>query len=402
MLFGQSKKALESKRKRLINDINLTTRLIKKASKNKAAALDRYITLKRQIQNRLELVETLQLELDYVSDNLERTNDVVASLEEDIKRLEEEYAVMARQAYRHKVYQNDLLFLFSSDSFNQAFRRWKYLRQYDATRKKTADLLISTKSTLNNKLLQLDQNKIEKENLLVTAEKQLEILSIELDEKDQLLAQLRKDENRLQRELAQQQKTHDKLNNAIEAIIQKEVAANRKRERSRNALADANTKPNKGTSITKTNHSPSLPANSKLTQDFAGNKGRLPWPVRNGMVSKFFGKQKHPTLKKIEITNNGIDILTEKKADVRAVFRGEIVGKQFIPGYSNMVIIKHGNYYTVYSNLGEVMVNLGEFVRTKQQIGVANVDQKTGKSEVHFEVWKDKIRLNPISWVTRK
>ena len=136
LLFGQSKKALETKRKKLINDIRLTTRLIKKASKNKAAALDRYITLKKQIQNRQELVETLQLELDYVIENLERTKDVITSLEEDIQRLEKEYATMVRQAYRHKVHQSDLLFLLSSDSFNQAFRRWKYLRQYDTTRKK--------------------------------------------------------------------------------------------------------------------------------------------------------------------------------------------------------------------------------------------------------------------------
>ena len=255
---------------------------------------------------------------------------------------------------------------------------------------------------MDNKLLQLEQNKIDKEALLTTEEAHLELLSIELDEKDQLLAQLRKDENRLKRELTQQQKAHHNLNDAIEAIIQKEIVANRKRERNRKTLNDANTKPNKGASITKTNRAPSLPANSKLTREFAGNKGRLPWPVRNGMVTKFFGKQKHPTLKKIEITNNGIDILTEKKADVRAVFRGEVVGKQFIPGYNNMVIIKHGNYYTVYSNLGEVLVNLGEFVRTKQRIGAANVDQKSGKSEVHFEVWKDKVRLNPISWVTRR
>jgi len=403
---SQERKSLESKRKKLIQDIRLTTKLLRKTSRTRATALDRFITLKKQIEAREELITTLEKEVDYVTNNIDRTQNVVIALQQDIKNLEQEYGAMARSAYRQKTNRSNLLFLFSSGSFNQAFRRWQYLKQYDQNRKRTAALILSTKKTLDSKLTHLEESKVEKETLLEEATVQQTLLHDELDDKNQLLTSLQKDESRLQKELANHRANHKKLNNAIENIIVRQMATKRKKERSRSALAEANIKRNKTTrkSVPTPNRSSKRSAvpTRNLSTDFSNNKGRLPWPVRKGVVSKYFGKQPHPSLKKIEITNNGIDILTDRKATIRAVFEGEVVGLQFIPGHNNMLILKHGDYYTVYSNLDDVQVKKGAYVSTQQPLGRASVNPKTQQSEVHFEVWKNKKRMNPMSWVERR
>lgn len=378
---GQNRKELEDKRKRLIQEINQTTNLLEETKKNKTATLNRYIALQRQIRKRKQLVRTLQQEIDYADESMERAYEVIDALNLDVNRLKAEYANMIRTAYRHKMSSSSILFIFSADNLNDAFKRWQYIKRYDKYRKKQAQLILETQATLQSKTDQLEQRKKEKEKLLVSAQQQQQLLSVELKDKDEILKTLKDDESRLALELSQQQDAHSKLNDAIENIIRKEMALKRKEARSSDALAA-----NKETSTV------------HLTGDFSKNKGGLPWPVTSGFISRGFGTQPHPTLKEIEITNNGIDIQTEGKANVRAVFEGKVAGTQFIPGYQNTVIVQHGNYYTVYSNLEEVFVKRGDIVKTKQAIGRLGNEN----AEVHFEVWKEKQRLNPVNWVTKK
>ena len=381
IVVGQNRKELEDKRKRLIQEINQTTNLLEETKKNKTATLNRYIALQRQIRKRKQLVRTLQQEIDYADESMERAYEVIEALNLDVDRLKAEYANMIRTAYRHKMSSSSILFIFSANNLNDAFKRWQYIKRYDKYRKKQAQLILETQATLQSKTDQLEQRKKEKEKLLVSAQQQQQLLSVELKDKDEILKTLKDDESRLALELSQQQEAHSKLNDAIENIIRKEMALKRKEARSSDALAA-----NKETSTV------------HLTGDFSKNKGGLPWPVTSGFISRGFGTQPHPTLKEIEITNNGIDIQTEGKADVRAVFEGKVAGTQFIPGYQNTVIVQHGNYYTVYSNLEEVFVKRGDMVKTKQAIGRLGNEN----AEVHFEVWKEKQRLNPVNWVTKK
>lgn len=390
LMQAQGRKSLENKRAGLIEEISATTKLLGQTTNNKAATLDRYVTLQRQIQTRRELIRTLQEELDLTHGNIDRTKEVVQSLESDIKRLQQEYAMMARSAYRQKISNSTLLFIFSADSFNQAFKRWQYLRQYDQYRKKQAKLIIETKNTLTQKMIQLEERIADKEQLLADQEDQTNLLNKELDAKASLLKTLQNDEARLKKALNEKRIAHQKLNDAIEKVIQEEVLAERKKARSAEALRN-----NKNLTPTKT------PETNILTTGFYQNKGRLPWPVTNGIVTSYFGKQPHPTLKKIEITNNGIDIRTDLNAEVRAVYDGVVVGKQFVPGYDYMVIIQHGNYYTVYSNLKEVFVKKNDKLKIRQTIGRAAVNPKSNVSEVHFEVWKEKERMNPLSWIAK-
>ncbi len=417
---AQNRKELETRRKKLIEDIKVTSSLLNKKAKSRAAALDRYVALKSQIETREALLSTLEEEVVLVENNIQRNTEVVQSLNEDILRLEEEYAMMARKAQRLKMSNSKLLFIFSADGFNDAIKRWQYIKQYDNYRKKQARLILGTQTTLSEKILQLETQREDKELLMASGQEQKVILEEEMVVKGSILKNLRQDESRLRNQLANKRKAHKKLNNAIENTIRNEIVAQRKRAREPEALAATSPPATSSSTTPSTVRSPAAPAprtnrsytnttNSNnasksataLTGAFRGSRGQLSWPVASGVITSYFGKQAHPTLKKIQITNNGIDIQTQQNATVKAVFQGEVVGTQFIPGHHYMVILRHGNYYTVYSNLENVLVKRGETVSMQQALGQVAIDGKSGKSEVHFEVWRDKLRLNPTDWVRR-
>lgn len=380
---GQPAHDLERRRKRLLKSIRNTSKLLKETRRDREATYDRYLTLQEQIRKRQELIETLQQEVNYSTENIDRTAEVMESLQNDIQRLQDEYAIMARNAFRLKSTKTELVFLFSADSFNQFVRRWQYLKQYDNYREKQARLILETRTMLQEKIETLEAVKAEKEALLESEAQQQTILAQEMDSKSQILEILKKDEKRLRSTLAAQEKSHRKLNNAIQAMIDKEQVVTKKDEKA--ATPDSRKKSER-----------LIAAN---TGNFNSNRGRLPWPVANGVVTKRFGKQSHPTLKTIKITNNGIDIRSDRKGKVRAVFEGKVVGTQFIPGYNHTVIVKHGEYFTVYSNLQELYVKRNEAVKMNQALGRLAVDPKSNSSELHFEVWRNKKRLNPASWL---
>lgn len=382
--FGQqSRKDLEDKRKQLLKDIQRTTRLLKQTRQSKEATLALYITLQKQIAKRQQLIETLQTEIAYMVSSMERTTDVIEALTGDASRLRDEYAGMARHAYRQRLSRNNWLFILSAKSFNDAFRRWQYLRQYDRYRQKQAHLILETQKTLVDKINILEQRKVDKERLLASERRQTEMLGLEMIAKNRLLEELKGDETRLSKELRAKELAAAKLSAAIERIIKAEMAKS---------------------SAKASNSSSSVWAEKAvaLSKDFQKNQGRLPWPVKNGVITGYFGRQPHPTIKTVQITNNGIDIRTDIGAAVRAVFNGKVVGTQFIPGYDYMVILQHGDYYTVYSNLEEVNVKKDDEVKIRQTIGKVSTDRKTNTSEVHFEIWKEKTRLNPSKWVASK
>lgn len=388
----QSRKELEEKRKKLLRDIEQTSSLLQQTKQDKAATLSRYVTLQKQISKRQQLVETLQEEMSFLLNNIERTATVVVALNDDIERLKSEYVKIARHAYRQKLTHSNWLFLLSAKSFNDAFRRWQYLRQYDRYRQRQARLILDTQQTLLDKIKALEDRKLEKERLLSTEQRQSRMLGMEMQAKNQLLEELKGDEARLARDLEGKQAAANKLNKAIEKVIREEMERIRREERSAAAAASAAT-PGKAVKPTAT------PEVASISSEFQGNRGKLPWPVKNGVITGHFGRQPHPSIPNIEIVNNGIDIQTDEGAPVRAVFEGTVVGTQFIPGFDYMVILQHGSYYTVYSNLEEVSVKKGDKVTIRQAIGKVSTDRKTNTSEVHFEIWKEKTRLNPQEWV---
>lgn len=387
LVFGQNRKALEEQRKQLIEEIEQTASMLATTKENKEAALDRYFALQGQIKKRQQLINTLKEELVLTEASILRVDEVTAFLNNDIDRLKEEYSQMLKVAYRHRKAQSFLVFLFSARNFNDAFRRWQYIRQYDRYRKRQANVIIATQKSLIDKAALLVVRKAEKQKLLASSLKQTSLLSQELEEKNTILNSLKKNESQLAKALKQQQGEHQALNDAIEHIILGEMERKRKEARSSDAL----TKNQETTPAT-----PEVVASGMVT-DFKQNKGRLPWPVQEGIIIKNFGTQPHPTLKGIQVSNNGIDIETGKDATVFAIFDGEVVGVQFIPGYKTTLILQHGEYYSVYSNLEDTFVKRGEQIKASQKIGKVSNE----KPELHFEIWREKQRLNPVYWVNK-
>ena len=380
---------LEAKRKQLLREIRQTSRLLEQTKKNREATYSNYLTLQRQIERRLQLIETLRAEVLFILQNIERTTGAVQALTDDVQRLKSEYAIMVRHAYRQRLLHSDWLFVLSANSFNDAFRRWQYLRQYDRYRQKQAQLILDTQQTLLEKIAGLEKEKSEKERLLEAQERQSEMLGLEMSAKNRILEELKNDEARLARQLKAKERAAQKLTAAIEKVIKKEMEKARK-EKER-ATANLNVSPSSSPRAT----SPG----SLLGAEFRRSKSTLPWPVKSGIITGHFGRQQHPAIPSVQIVNNGIDIRTNHGTQVQAIFDGIVVGTQFIPGFDYMVILQHGDYYTVYSNLQEIKVRKGDKVKIRQSIGIVSTNRKTNTAEVHFEIWRGKTRLNPANWI---
>ena len=405
--LGQNKRDLEEKRKKLIRDIEVTDKMLKKTTKTRETTFDRYIALQSQIERRENLIRTIGDEIAESESTTARTAGVIESLTRDVKTMQEDYGKMVRNAYRRKMLINPLLYILSAESINQAFRRWIFLRKYDRFRKSQAEAIIFTKNMLSKKIVALEDAQREKENLLIALQGQKTTLSTELTDKEKLLKDLEKDENRLRQELQKKQEAHEALNQAIERVIQEEI-----RKKVEEARRPKPASPTRTPPVTSKSPQPATASaieteeTTEIPEDgvsiaFKQSRGQLPWPVENGFIARGFGRQKHPTLRNIEITNNGVDIRTDQSAAVRAVYDGKVAGVQFIPGHDYTVILQHGNYYTVYSNLSETSLAKGDRVKARQIIGRVSSNAITGASELHFEVWHQKTRLNPSGWINK-
>jgi len=412
---AQNKQDLEEKRKKLIREIEVTDNLLKKTTQNKAATLDRFVALQKQIERREKLIETLTAEIAESEAAAGRTTAVIESLTRDIQLMQDVYGRIVRNAYRRKEMSNPLLFVLSANNLNQAFRRWLFLRKYDRYRKTQAEAIVATQQTLSKKIEALESSRREQQALLASLQGQQTTLSTEMEDKEKLLDTLKKDESRLREELKQKQTAHEALNQGIERVIQEEVRKKMLESRRTAApkpdikapSASATNPPTSSAGeATDTDNADVSESTAEIAEDagtiaFRQSRGRLPWPVEKGFISRGFGRQKHPTLRNIEITNNGVDIRTDEASSVRAVYAGIVAGVQFIPGHDYTVILQHGNYYTVYSNLSETKLNKGDRVAANQTLGRVSTNPITGASELHFELWHQKERLNPASWIKK-
>lgn len=373
---AQERKRLEAERAQLLNEIKATNQKLAVTKKDRANALNNYLLVKKQVENRQQLVQVYQEDIERAAANIERTTAVVDHLSDDLEQLRKEYGHIMQAALRSKLQQSYLVFLFSSESLNDAFRRLQYLRQYDKYRQRQSQLILSTQQSLESKVVLLQEEKIKREELLNELLEQSDQLSTELKDKNRLLNSLQSEERKLASSLDKKEKAAKKLDQAIESIIQKEIVA-------------ASSKSTKTETTT---------ASAEGNSDFVKARGRLPWPVGDGTITKNFGINRHPTFKNVKTNNNGIDIRTSQPNSVKAVFAGKVVGVQFIPGFKNTIILKHGTYYTVYSNLAAVYVKKDDEVGSQQEIGKLS----SSEPEIHFEVWRGKERMDPARWINKK
>lgn len=386
---AQSKKELEKRRDALDKQIRTTTALIEQARKEQRVTQEQLQLLESQIEARAALIRTMDGELRRVDQRIAEDEELIASLHDDLRDLRAEYARMLQFAYRNRSAYDRMSYLFAANSFQQAFKRSRYLNQIAEQRKRQVALITGTQAAIDARMAELRRQREEKDRLLGEQVNEKRRLDSDRSGQQSALNGLKKEEGRLRETQRKQEGQRRELDAAI-----------------RKAIEDA-VKPKAGSGATGSRPAKLeitlTPEARELNADFEKNKGKLPWPVEKGVITGRFGKQPHPVLAGIQIDNNGIDITTEKGASVRALFRGEVSSVIVLQGAGKAVIISHGAYRTVYSNLSSVNVAKGQKVDTKQAIGTVLTDDNG--SVAHIEVWKitadGLVNVDPALWIYR-
>jgi len=389
--FSQSKSQLEERKKKLQQEINETNNQLRETSKNKNLTAAQVDALKKKIRLRQQMINTITAELNNLNGAIRTTGSEIQSLEKRMKQLKDEYANMIRFAQRNRSSYQRMMFVFASEDFNQAYKRLTYLRQYSEHRKQQAALIEATQKDLNLKREQLENQKVEKQTLMASELDQKSALEQDKKAQDKILSTLQQRESQLKKQLAEKQRAKKRIDDAIAAAVRKEIEAAKKR-------ATAAGKKN----VTTANVFTLTPEAQKLSAGFANNKGRLPWPVEKGSISERFGEHPHPELKGIIVKNNGIDIRSTPGSIARSIFDGEVTGVINIPGANSAVIVRHGEYLSVYSNLESVLVKKGDKLSTRQAIGKIVTNSDAGAAELHLEIWKGTVKLDPALWLASR
>ncbi len=392
---SQTKEDLQKKKQQLANEIAQTTKILKETQKNKKATLAQLDALRKQILMRERLINTISSEIKNLEGQIGNTNSEIDQLQAELEQLKKEYAAMIRFAFRNQSSYNKLMFVFAAQNFNQAYKRLKYLQQFSEYRQRQAKYIEEAQRKLELKREELEVNKKEKNGLLIEEQEEKVTLGKEKSQQEKMAKQLSAKESTLRKQLQAKQAQSRKLDNQIQAIIKKEIEAARKK-----AEAEAKAK---GQTVSGDKNSSSnltlTPEAKALSNQFNANKGRLPWPVEKGTIIEYFGTHEHPDLKGVMIQNNGIDIKTSTGASARAIFNGTVSGVIQIPGGLNAVLVRHGEYTTVYSNLKSVNVKMGQSVSTKQSIGTVATEEDIASMEL--QIWKGINKLNPTEWLAR-
>ncbi len=394
--FAQSSSELKRRREALSREIADLKRSQSKIVKDKRLSLKQINEIGAQIRLREEKINTISSEVRLLDKQISENASNVRSLQSQLEKLKQEYAAMVLFAFRNQSAYSKLMYIFASKDFNQGYKRLKYLQQFGESRQRRAKEIEDTQRELGIKITRLDRNKKEKSTLMHDQEKEKATLDKEKSNKAVQLSKLSKEEKKLRTQVSGKQQEIARLNRAIQNAINREIAEARRIEEARRkaeAAKEGNTaKPvAKGSGVLA-----STPEAARLSSDFLGNRGRLPWPVASGTIVSRFGTNSYGVNVKVE--NNGIDIRTAPSAGVRAVFSGDVTSVYDLGG-QYVVLIRHGEYFTVYSNLRSASVSKGQKVSVKQTIGTVITDPVDGTTQLHFEVRKGAMPMNPESWL---
>jgi len=377
--FSQSVDELQKKKQEAENEIKYTTKLLSEVQQNQKLSLNRLQLLNRQIDQRNAVISSINSEINLYQQLIDNNTLAIRIMTSDITDLKKEYAELIRSAYRNRNAYDQILFLLSAENANQAYRRYIYMKHYTTFRQGQAEIIQAIQEILNKKAENLEQQKLIKIQLVSDTKIEAQQLSREKIQKNYEVQKLQKEQQDLRKKLQQQREVEQRLEREIQKIIEEET---------RKSKAAGTT----GFSLT--------PEQKLVGDNFSQNKKRLPWPVERGVITEHFGINQHPVLTNVQTRNNGISITTEAGAKVRAIFTGEVSRVFGITGGNTAVIIRHGKYLTVYSNLREATVKMGDKVSTKQTIGTVFTDAEDGnKSILKFQIWLENQKLNPEDWI---
>ena len=372
----QSRSSLEKERDVNLVKIQEAETILKETEKSKNITVGKLNVINKQIRNRQSLISNLRSDIKVQSDEIILIRNLIISLKRDLRILNNEYSDMIYSSYKSRSSLDKLTYIFSSKDYNQMFRRFNYIFQYSKFRK--------------NQIIEInkvyEELEYQENNLSDVNKKQKKLLDDELSENNKLqklkgrqrkiISDLNKKQRNLRKEIAERKVALENLDKLIRDIIRREKEALLK-----NGDDDINL--------------------LEITEGFEANIGKFEWPVKSGFISNKFGEHPHPIIKNIKVKNDGIDIQTSKSSQVHAIYDGKVSTVAFIPGMNNVVIINHGEYYTLYAKLKNLKVQKGDIISEKQVIAdlVTNND---GITQLQFQIWKNNIKLNPENWIIKK
>lgn len=380
--YSQDKNQLKKKRQNIQKELRKLNGLLGETKANKRKSEIQLLILKKKIGARQELISAINYEVAFIDKEIKNRALNIADLNEELTDLRTQYTKMVQFAYKNRNSTSQLVFIFSSDDFNQAYKRLKYIHKIGEYRVYQVQQIKKKQEEIRLKIVELGLKKEQKLALIQNKHKERQSLESEKSERNTLYQNLRKNEKQLRKNIDRKKREARKLQNAIKKIIEREMKEALKKN-----------KKNDKYELT--------PKAQQLSNSFTSNKGKLPWPVDRGTISGKFGNQKHQVFEHLSTINNGVDILTNSGTKARAIFNGKVVAVIVLPGGKNAVLVQHGEYFTMYSNLQVVYVKKGDELTTQQEIGKIKTDEN-GKTELHFEIWKGNVKQNPSLWITKK
>jgi len=432
-LSAQSKKRqeLEAQKVRLMDEIALANRILAETQKDRKNSLGTIETVQQKIELRKKLIRTLDREVELMNDEEAELQSDIDTLRVRVERQKAQYAEMIRQAYKSRKNSSRLMFILSSEDFNQALRRIEYLKQYSAYRQQKIKEIQKQEAELEAAVERLRVQKLRKNAVRGQLQAESRKLSNEKLSQEEAIKTYQAMESDLEKKLKDKLKEAEKVEKQIQKIIAEEIARARALAARKNledraidlglvrgkdfssnttnsrledlieAAEKARTAANKP-AVAKPETFELTPAARTLAANFAANQKRLPWPVERGLVTSKFGPQRHPVVKSVIIDNKGVDIATEGNAPIRAIFEGEVSRMFRMPDGQLVVIINHGSYFTVYQGITNVTVDKGQKVSKGQVIGSAYTNPINAQTKLHFEIWNDNKAVNPLLWLSAK
>ncbi|MCD4736060.1 MAG: peptidoglycan DD-metalloendopeptidase family protein [Bacteroidales bacterium] len=384
-LISQDKKSkLQKEKIKIEEEIKYTNKLLAQTKHNRKASLDEIVMIRNKISSRERLIQNITNEINIINSQIDLNNEIINDLSKDLESLRSEYAKMIYHTYKTRNSYDKLMFIFASTDFNQAYKRLKYFQQYSEYRKNQLNLIQKTQDEINTEIGELEESKSARLALLSDEEKERNSLKQEKKDHDSKIRDLNEKEKDYLALIEEKETAALQLQKEIQRIIAEEIRLAAK---------------NKGGNTT--GIFSLTPEEQVLSENFEANRGGLPWPLERGIISSNFGEHPHPVLKNVKVKNNGIDVLTEPQSKARAIFAGVVTRVMSIPNYNYVVMIRHGEFLSVYSNLDEVYVVKGADVEIKQELGRIFTSTNSRKTELHFELWQGKNLLNPVKWLAR-
>ena len=379
--YQERQKQLEAQKISIKKEIQQINNLINDSRKKSRGLADELEDIQLKISVRDRLIRINNSQVNNLNNIISNPNERIADLEVDLKKLKDEYSKIVYSSYKERSSEMKLMFLFASDNINQAFRRFQYFKQYSKYRKEQANKIVSLQEEISNNIDSLDKRKIEKQKVVKENQSVRQTLNQDRIQQNNLYNNLLKDQKNYAVEIQEKEKQARLIDNEIQKLI-------------RLAIAESNNNNNSSNFAL-------TPEGRLISSNFQSNKGRLPWPVREGVITRRFGTQPHPVVRTTTINSNGISIATSANSIAYSVFEGEVLSVYGFSGGNPGVLIRHGKYISNYQNLSSIFVKKGDKVMANDEIGIVFTNESTGKTVLKFNIFNELKPENPTIWLAR-